>query len=229
MNILNPISKLQELMVTAKKGFPVYTYQCTGSQPEMKFICTVKVSELQAVGEGRSKKIAKAIAAENALLQLGLNENPTDIKNVVKPDTPKIILNDFSENSNYTGELHQLASIQGIGYPIYEMPIFCINGHFKIICKFQGLESEGYAENKKKAKQIASYKMLENLNNNPLALEKKEAPSVKQIPVENKLQSPVKDQISINLQISDNGLGSPKLVKTAACNLESNPEPEIEA
>ncbi|KAL3266399.1 hypothetical protein HHI36_010576 [Cryptolaemus montrouzieri] len=167
MAVKTPISILQELMMKTNQGLPIYSF---GDSRDGQFSCIVKTASVTGTGLATNKKDAKQLAAENALIQLGFDDlihkmkSNTCTNSVSHGETLEQSPNCYIPGNNYIGKLNEYASGRGLRYPIYEEPFFPEEGQYKSICKFQGLETEGYALKKKEAKQKASYKMILNLN-----------------------------------------------------------------
>ncbi|KAK9870954.1 hypothetical protein WA026_009916 [Henosepilachna vigintioctopunctata] len=159
-----PISMLQELMVAMHAPLPTYYFSSVGNLLQPKFSCTVYAASFHVTVEAGNKKDAKQLAAKSALKKLGyevsddVGKSSPNNFNINFPTVSQ--RENFLENRNYIGELHELASGSGCTYPEYEIPIFAENGLFQCTCKFQDEQTFGYNRTKKQAKQIASYEML---------------------------------------------------------------------
>lgn len=154
MSNKNAISILQELMVAKKEQLPLYIDKGTVTD---KFVCSVFVDGIEAVGQGTTKKAAKLESAEIALASLNASSKQIiEEKHNIKEYQPLSITG--VENS--VGILNEMASQNGFEYPIYEF-ITMMHGEFVMSCAFLGHNVKGRGTTKKLAKKHAAAKMLE--------------------------------------------------------------------
>lgn len=148
-----PVALLQEVMMQHAKPLPQYSIVSLPG-PTLGFQCTCTVGDIKATATAYSKQEAKHRSAQNILSVLKI---PGPVGSPVKINsTPHV-------NANAVSKLNELASQNGVPYPLYaEVSSGSLRqvSQFAVRCSFGSLEAVGTASNKKEAKQRAASEIL---------------------------------------------------------------------
>ncbi|XP_021936441.1 RISC-loading complex subunit tarbp2 isoform X1 [Zootermopsis nevadensis] len=172
-----PVSVLQELL--SRRGTtPKYELvQIEGAIHEPTFRYRVTVSEVVAMGTGRSKKEAKHAAAKSVLdkLIVGSQEDGSSCTNNALSEVKTEIISPYDDKipGNPIGALQEMCMSRRWPPPGYEM----VNEEglpherlFTISCVVFKHRETGTGKSKKLAKRQAAYKMWEKLQDSPVVL-----------------------------------------------------------
>lgn len=167
----NYVGQLTELCINRKySSAPVFEFTQTGPShtPTINCICKIKIGDeiKQTTNSSSSKKKAKQLSAKKMLdiiLDYSINElTEKGIGVAVTGTTDKI-------EENYIGLLHDLCSKAGWHFPVFQFSQSGLSHQPIFTCKVNiktpdGVyTASGSSSNKKMAKQIASQKLLEQI------------------------------------------------------------------
>ncbi|XP_073827008.1 r2d2 [Musca autumnalis] len=147
------VSALQEYC--AKHKIPPPTYECIDAE-DGSFICRAQVMNVEADGQGRSKRDAKHSAANNLIKRLRMDypdiDNIRPVEHTPIPTVDMIVtLRDYCVQRQHPLPVFEI--VQQGGPP--DAP------EFIALCSVASIRRYGVSDHKKHAKQIAAAKILE--------------------------------------------------------------------
>ncbi|XP_061388927.1 interferon-inducible double-stranded RNA-dependent protein kinase activator A [Musca vetustissima] len=152
------VSALQEYC--AKHKIPPPTYDCIDAEDGTSFICRAQVMNMEADGQGRSKRDAKHAAASNLIKRLRVEypdiDNIRPVEVVPVPPTDMIVkLRDYCVQHQHPLPVFEI--VQQGGPP--DAP------EFIALCSVASIRRYGVSDKKKDAKQIAATKIFDIIFN----------------------------------------------------------------
>ena len=170
----SPVSAVHELAVQLGETLEWMQVSECGPAHCKLFSMKVTMGSYEAIGSGRSKKIAKQVAAQSLLLQIQ-ESSKTQHTNATQQHEPQLpATTNTPAHENPVSTLQQVTAKHGLGLPEYQ--VVCEDGphilqKFDIKVKVKDMESSGLGRSKKTAKRNAAQAMLDQLSKTNSAIE----------------------------------------------------------